>query len=584
MHRTEPGLVDTTASPETFEFIRQKLATCDATHTKCKPPQTSSIAHPYAPSRLIDVGASDDPTIKVVEAPFHQSETGEVRYITLSHSWGKAQIVTLSDDYADLLRDGGLLEILPRTFRDAITVTRRLGVRYIWIDSLCIIQDSREDWLEQAPQMQNTYKYAFLNISASLGVDSHSGLFRFRKAEALWPFPVEATWDDYGISLSPGAHGPRPGSYYCFDPYLWREDVDQSPLSLRAWVMQERILSPRACYFGHSQVYWQCHENEASEIFPDVEPEWSSPSKSALYEFVGTPNPMSLRRTLDEHEAKDTARLYREWNKFIEAYSTCRLTVDGDIFMALEGVAREFRDRTGDELIMGLWKSQLPAALCWYVEWDSVALNPSSVSHQFKPIRPREWRAPSWSWASMRLPVCYDTTHINFSDMESLVEVVAAENIEVRPGCSEPSLLRVRGRLFSGALIPRVDEEVASGQFRQKGKTIIWLEIVSVRVHARVVVCFDDSETLAPGSMRYTALMPVCKYRCRVGDNEKGYQVQGLLLGRSALRPGQYYRRGMYTMRDYHDSDELLRDVRPEQWMGYESRCEDTNLCTISII
>lgn len=174
--------------------------------------------------------------------------------------------------------------------------------------------------------------------------------------------------------------------------------------------MQEWILFPRACYFGNLQVYWQCYENEASEIFPDVEPEWSSPSKSALYGFVGILNPISLRWVLDECENMDLTLLYCEWNKFIEGYSTCRLTVDGDIFMVLEGIAREFRDCTGDKLVMGLWKSQLPVALCWYVEWDSVALNPSSVSHQFHPIRLREWRAPLWSWALMRLPVCYETT------------------------------------------------------------------------------------------------------------------------------------------------------------------------------
>jgi hypothetical protein len=347
--------------------------------------------------------------------------------------------------------------------------------------------------------------------------------------------------------------------------------------------MQERILSRRACYFGLSQVYWQCHENEASEVFPDFEPEWSSPSKSAQYGFVATPNPMSLRRALGEVDTMDMARLYREWNRFIEAYSTCRLTVDGDIFMALEGIAREFKDCTGDELVMGLWKSQLPAALCWYVEWDSLALDPSSVSHQFQPIRPRKWRAPTWSWASMRLPTCYDTTRIDFSDMENLLEVVAVDNIEVRPGYSEPSLLRVRGRLFSGSLLPRVDEEVASGKFRNKGRSIIWLEIAST-LHARALVCFDDSETLAPGSMRYTALLPVCKYRCKFGESERGYHVEGLLLGKSGLKGGQYYRRGMYCMRDYHDLDELLRKARPGPWMDYESRCEATNLCTISII
>ena len=156
-----------------------------------------------------------------------------------------------------LQEDGIPVSGLPPTFQHAVFITKMLGVHYLWIDSLCIIQDSKEDWLQESVKMWAIYGNAFCNIAATSSSDSYGGLFHDRNGLSALPCKIQATW-----------HILRQGHYYCVDEETLEREVDEAPLNARGWVLQEQALSPRILHFGAREQYWECRELTAPETFP----------------------------------------------------------------------------------------------------------------------------------------------------------------------------------------------------------------------------------------------------------------------------------------------------------------------------
>jgi hypothetical protein len=200
--------------------------------------------------RIIDIGLGDD------SPRLHIPNGARGNYVTLSHCWGKANLLTTT---TSSLRDrlaGISITEMPKTFQDAVRVTHLLGFQYLWIDSLCIIQDSKDDWDTESSRMQDVYEHAILNISADAASDSTAGLCSKdrlpfglavggpRNGERVY---VAAGWkrlDSSGISHMPGW---APNSRYVLDT--------------RGWVLQERILSSRILHFSDYEMAWECDTN-----------------------------------------------------------------------------------------------------------------------------------------------------------------------------------------------------------------------------------------------------------------------------------------------------------------------------------
>ncbi|GKT40318.1 uncharacterized protein ColSpa_00499 [Colletotrichum spaethianum] len=144
--------------------------------------------------------------------------------------------------------EGIPIEETSQTFRDAFDATRKLNLRYIWIDSLCIIQDSEEDWREQSAQMIQVYSNAFINITATHAPDGQHGCFVERDPATTGPVTVRLEW------------GPNPGTYYMINPEDFQHNVERAPLHKRAWVVQERIMAQRSIHCCKSQLFWECSE------------------------------------------------------------------------------------------------------------------------------------------------------------------------------------------------------------------------------------------------------------------------------------------------------------------------------------
>ena len=161
--------------------------------------------------------------------------------------------MTTSENY-QLNRKGVSLASLPKSFRDAVDFTRKLEIRYLWIDSLCIVQDDDEDWRRESANMDEIYQNAFLTISALNSTNCDSGLYRtaLRQAHRL------ELVDEPGCrrNIYVRERLKHPGEYTEFT----ERAREAFPLMTRAWAYQERLLSPRILHFASSELIWSCTE------------------------------------------------------------------------------------------------------------------------------------------------------------------------------------------------------------------------------------------------------------------------------------------------------------------------------------
>jgi Heterokaryon incompatibility protein (HET) len=298
----------------------------------------------------------------------HASEIpAKARYLALSHCWGTTPTLPttrlLSDKY-ERARGGVPIYALPKTYRDAISVAKWFNAEYIWIDSLCIIQDSEEDWLKESVTMKDVYKNSLCTIAATAATNSSEGCFFRREIDFTRWTPMRIGWDSVAE-----------GEYHCVYPNLWNDNVSEAPLNKRAWVLQERWLSPRVLHFARDQIYWECQELSACERYP------SGVSAEILHLLE------------DQQLKRSTAPEVGTWMKIAEDYSHRLLTRNSDKLIAMSGIAMELCERTRQEYICGLWKPHIEAQLCWRVK--------AELANGIPVVRSKEYRAPSWSWLSI---------------------------------------------------------------------------------------------------------------------------------------------------------------------------------------
>ncbi|VUC20080.1 unnamed protein product [Clonostachys rosea] len=384
-------------STQELQLIEKWASFCEANHQHCRP-----AGHKFFPTRILDVGATDSESgnIRLQHRNDITTESliplqGHSRqyppYWTLSHRWGNQDILKLCVGTEDKFRQGIPLSSLSPTFRDAILLVRRLGHRYIWIDSLCIIQDSRADWQKEASAMADIYSHSYCNISA-IGA-SHSpsttGLFDPPQLSPrlLQPHAVS-------IPLKDRNSGMIDGPWLVWNDAIWESDIENSPLSSRGWVVQERFLSPRIIHFTPNQIYWECLESIRCS---------SDPEGKLL--SLGTKERRCLETTNYKSSRLELAQAapapsrpgehpqylhHRHWGAMVSIYIGCHLTEESDRFIAMSGIAKAFRQVKGDTYLAGLWKRTLHTDLSWE----------TSACRGTQTRRNRAY-APSWSWVSI---------------------------------------------------------------------------------------------------------------------------------------------------------------------------------------
>ncbi|KAF3805625.1 hypothetical protein GCG54_00005664, partial [Colletotrichum gloeosporioides] len=201
---------------------------------------------------------------------------------------------------------------------EAVEVTRRLGIRYLWIDSLCILQDRDDlsDWLVEAGLMHKVYSYSYCNISASGARDSSKGLFFQRDPRQSLTKSVTICTEELGL-------GEDYVDCTIVNLEFWSHAVGQCPLNKRGWVLQERLLPPRVLHFGRDQLYWECRDHTAAECYPDGLPE--TLRNTALVKFKRL-TPTGPSSNTDQEKAIDPFGYHRMWQSIIWSYSETQLT------------------------------------------------------------------------------------------------------------------------------------------------------------------------------------------------------------------------------------------------------------------
>jgi hypothetical protein len=282
------------------------------------------------------------------------------KYATLSHCWGSGENLKLTNSTFQSFKSKIPWDKLCKTFEDAIFITSMLDLEYLWIDSLCIIQDDEDDWRQESALMSKVYGNSYLNIAAAGASDGSQGCF-FENGPMRINHLRAAT-----------INNGKKGFHYCTPSRIYPYCVSRTPLSPRAWALQERLLAPRTLHLSRAQLFWECNQGNSCGSLPYMVP----------------------RNLLDSDWYLEKRDLSNFWKKIIFVYSRCQLTKPRDKLVALSGIIRKIQSERNDDCFAGLWRRYMESELLWHLR------EPSSRSVIYI--------APSWSWAAVNGTVTAD--------------------------------------------------------------------------------------------------------------------------------------------------------------------------------
>jgi hypothetical protein len=495
--------------PVNINTMRRFLNHCTS---RCHP----EISSPFMPTRLIDIGhhASAIPRL-VLSSSIRETE--QLKYAALSYCWGseedaKSQFKTEEASLED--RCIGLpIELLTPTTKDAIATTRAIGLRYLWIDALCIIQDDKDDWSHESSQMNLVYRHAFVTFCI-LNTNSCHESFLNRAPALEVPFQSNLRKSIKGFYLI--RLRQRTGVDLDGTKYTW--DYSLSTWSKRCWTYQEQEMSTRLLLFGSSNMYFACDRylwTEGDEIPVDI-------STSRI-----------LSQVARFKETRISAReLYQCWDLLIHDYSYRSVTFDKDRLPAIAGLARIMGEVLQDQYLAGLWKEDLFEGLVWE---DAGAMSSRGLESHLQNIRRRNYVAPSWSWAtSQAIRSCRNTgQHLQrITEMAAIVDVSVDVDSDDPYGRISGGFLRIRGKL---AAIPKWlpttnGSESSNSWYYSMGRGLGTISTYTDWL-------YKDKEA------GLDLLVVMLLFRVEPDDGIGGPVLQGLLLHPTGA-PKQYYRVG----------------------------------------
>lgn len=407
---------------------------------------------------LIDVAQQQQQQKQQKQQDQQEKERNFAQYAALSHCWGPEphpdnMKTTLANQDLKEKRIG--FSDIPKNFQWAVTVARRLGLRYIWIDALCIIQDSKSDWNHEAAQMGKVYSNATLTICSMSTNVRDPGFFI--------PIHDMDSCSEYSQYFGKTVDGTlqRPFTWRPPLQYEWYELFRSNPLTSRAWCFQEWQLSSRLLIPTPFGLLWQCKSSVILEKHPVTRmlnqasyPSLNLNDPSLCYWSADTSTINLLHNPIlrlvdyrpsilfmgddfktiqtiiwtvqDREQEGKVAPIYDLWCMILEEYTARKLTVEVDKFPALSGVAERIAQLTGDEYIAGLWKGDFARGLLWgsrpitKFRVENEKVEQPGVSW----TRPKKKIAPSWSWASVVGPISMPTILHNIeAEFEALARV-----------------------------------------------------------------------------------------------------------------------------------------------------------------
>lgn len=516
--------------PEASERALGWMKNCLGSHNSCKQNQIPTVY----PSRLIELRDFDMCLI----SPTKDKTSGA--FVALSYCWGhNPNFLRLTVANLPELSAGISYETLPIAFQEAMRLARSLTIKYIWIDSLCIIQSgpgSAEDWASESRKMKDVYSSCILNISMSSSSNPHDSCLSPLAPHVTYPFEVDTTKI---ISVTYGEH--RDETCVVYDPQYFPEALNKLPLGQRAWALQERLLSPRVLSFGMGEIFWDCKElSNASEALPKGQHDQVVASESTVKTILRSNDPRSLQV---------------EWMYVLDDYVSRELTFPNkDKMVALSAVVSQFEVAMDDVCVAGHFWKMLPDSLGWRIpRWSNdAAVVPtrmtSRMSDQYCSYGTAGglYKVPRWSWASMHGPLddLYVDLRSDFHD-QLVPQVIAyhyTQLIDATGGDFTTVVLEIKAH----------SANVETGGDDSRIKSGIW------DMSGHEVECqFDDISDMPSKSKSFVAIVLL--------HNRYYWRVEGLLLNRVSIDDVPYFERvGSFIVHNFevgpgkHDTSKLF--------------------------
>lgn len=393
----------------------------------------------FLPSRLLDLGPQTSlDSIRLIDSSqiLRRDGSDNPRYAALSYCWGasleidgveqvRAKIGSMESMRRHVPRQG-----ISQVILDAIKVCKALSIRYLWVDSLCIIQDERSDWERESASMTLIYSNAFVTISTPSSTASNESFLVRHRRHITIPFRSR-------VIPSINGHYNLVASGVCYEralygwPFL---DVFRTAWASRGWTLQESEMSNRLLIFGKSMVHFQCRHVLSENG----------------YRREASIGPRMVEALIDPHSDLKNTRL--AWPRILNYYGNRLFTFAEDKLPGISGMAKCIADqRRDDEYLAGLWKSELPFSLVWFAHARRNSKYLVELPDLVGMLRsPSPYIAPSWSPVRLDVAVDGGTFLVSYDKVLAESRLVDASVISVGEnpfGRIQYGRIRIQGRI-----------------------------------------------------------------------------------------------------------------------------------------
>jgi len=385
-------------SPQVSDWVDE----CNAKHSCSNFTEAQSF-----PTRLLKIvkTGTGKPQVSLVHSAGQKGQ-----YACLSHCWGGHLPIRTMRATLDTFTDGISWNDIPLTYRDAMQLTEKLGLEYIWIDSLCIVQDDPDDWAREAASMADVYANCYITIAAVSSANCAEG---FKIPAELSVSGSTSAGQPYRVFAEPR----DVDRYHPFPPILTALKIEVAwPLLSRGWVLQERLLSPRVLYITQFEMIWECRGRICCQC---DDPARNQRMSEGLKDFTLLKDTSASGWLLTDTERLSSDST-KNWHNLIERYTEMHLSVPADKLPAISGVAKRIAaQRPRTSYIAGLWRDTLAIDLLWVRQSGrSWALQSQSQEMRLARMALQD-RAPSWSWACRDNTIVFPFSAIFYTNGET---------------------------------------------------------------------------------------------------------------------------------------------------------------------
>ncbi|KAL8704125.1 MAG: hypothetical protein Q9201_002709 [Fulgogasparrea decipioides] len=505
-----------------IEKIKSWINECDRLHIHCASKQPLSM-----PTRLVDVSP-----VRYGKEPFLCISKGEIeKYAALSYVWGcKQSFTTTKHNLAAHLKCLPL-QNLPKVFQDTIIVTQMSGIRFVWIDALCIIQGDSEDWERESGQMSSIFGSAYLTISASSANDVDVGFCTLRPTATATEFKYNY-YDGYKFSV----FARRFLDHLPLGEVEDRTEPEKYPVLGRGWCLQERLLSRRVVHFTKKELLWDCcsscrcecgaydRDGRTSRLmyFNRAVREATSILGKSLSDPISSGTNVSKSSKLAPQK-----ELRLLWREIVQSYTMARLTYPSDSLPALSGIAQRLQHTDWGEYLAGLWSADLARQLTW----ENLFPRASRAYD--------DYTAPSWSFLCR--PGAVEYFDFDFLDEIQYIKILEAKCV--------PQGLNKTGAIVDGWI--KLSAPCATLKVEQTSSQRAEMHALCRTEDGKHVefIWIPDTDEAAEDVKEADCIYALILFSSYPSSTSGDFFIYGLILQRDERNSDVFYRRGVVQYR-----------------------------------